>query len=130
MTHDCIPEVTHPIADVSPEGTVFGFATSTIAGFATCTLHEAVAVRPSFVQVKVYVAMLAPAGGVATVVVAEPAGEVEATKPLPIAVPAEHAYEIERVIPTSATCGWHEIWAACCPSPPGVHCQLVTHAPL
>ena len=48
------------------------------------------------------------AGAVITVV-AEPEGCVVTLKPLPVAVPEEHAYEMARVMPGSATCGWQEI---------------------
>jgi hypothetical protein len=44
MTHDCIPEVTQPSWAVAEATTVFGFATNTIDGFPTCTVHCALAV--------------------------------------------------------------------------------------
>ncbi len=46
ITHDCIPLVTQPRSDMSPEETVAGFATRTIAGVVTCTVQEAVALNP------------------------------------------------------------------------------------
>ena len=52
ITHDCIPEVTHPSADVLPDATAFGFATRTIEGLPICTLHCALPVRPWSVHVR------------------------------------------------------------------------------
>ena len=39
--HFSIPEVTQPMVDVSFSATVSGFATRTMAGFVTCTVHDA-----------------------------------------------------------------------------------------
>ena len=46
MTHDCMPAVIHPISDVSPLFTFFGFVISTIPGLFSCTWHCALEVIP------------------------------------------------------------------------------------
>lgn len=105
MMHDCIPEVTQPSAEVFPDTTLFGFATRTMPGFATCTLHCALPVRPSLVQVSPKLAVFVSPGGAVMVVVAEPDCAPFVPKPPPELVPAEHEYVIESSMPTSATLG-------------------------
>lgn len=105
IMHVCIPEVTQPSADVFPETTLFGFATRTMPGFATCTLHCALPERPSFVQASPKFAVLVSPGGAVIVVVAEPDCAPFVLKPLPTLVPAEQEYVIESSMPTSATLG-------------------------
>ena len=61
--------------------------------------------------------------------VAEP-DEPGVENPLPVAVPSEHEYEIAIDMPTSATCGWHDICATGTPEPEPLHCQPVKHEPL
>ena len=46
MTHDCMPDVTQPSRDAVEGATAFGFATNTIDGLPTCTVHCADAVWP------------------------------------------------------------------------------------
>lgn len=132
MTHDCMPEVTQPIADSPPGATVLGTAVSTIAGWLIWTEHCAVSLFELFVQPREYVALLVPEGGVVMTVVVEPESWPLVVKPLPEeAVALSHEYEIVTAIPTSAEVGWHEICAVGCTVvvvvPPselfGMHCQ-------
>ncbi len=105
MTHACIPEVTQPSAEVLPDWTDLGFATRTMPGFATCTLHCALPERPSLVQVSPKLAVLLFPGGAERVAVAEPDCAPFVLKPLPALVPAEHENVIETSMPTSAILG-------------------------
>ena len=84
-----MPVVSQPKSEVPPAAAVFGFATRIIEGLLTCTLHCAPAVFPSWVHVRACVAVLVPAGGLVTIVVAEPDGCVVTLNPLLDAVPAE-----------------------------------------
>ena len=52
MTQLSIAPVTHPMFDVSPLLTFFGFATSTIDGLFTFTVHCALSVCPWFEHVR------------------------------------------------------------------------------
>lgn len=130
MTHDCIPVVTQPRSEVCPEVTVFGLATRIMDGWLIFTEHCAPAVRPRLLHVSPYVAVFAPAGGVAIVAVAEPE-VLLAVKPLPVAVPDEHEYEMAMLMPMSAVCGWHERLAVGVPPEPDEpHCHPTRHEPL
>ena len=72
--------------------------------------------------------MLVPAGGAATVTVAEPPGWLPTVNELLDATPDEQPYVMASVMPTSATLGSHESsafgpWVE-------IHCQPVTQAPV
>ena len=108
MTQDCMPLVIQPRSEVPFIGTVRGLATRMMEGRETCTEHWAPAVLPWSVQVSEYVAVLAPAGGLATVVDAVPEGCEVTAKPVLDAVPEEQEYEMASVMPTSASWGWQE----------------------
>ena len=75
--------------------------------------------------------MLVPAGGFATVAIAEPPGCVVTRNELLVAVPEEHPYVMAIGMPTSATSGSQERVATGAVVVPvrGIHCQPVIHAP-
>lgn len=106
--HSFMPEVTHPICETAPDATDFGFATRTIAGFATCMLQDADAERPLFVHINPKDTVFVPIGGAASVVLVAPESAPFVVNPLPTLTPAEHPHVIASVIPTSANCGWQE----------------------
>ena len=54
---------------------------------------------------------MAPAGGAPRVAVAEPDWSPPVSKPEPLLVPVEQEYARARVMPTSASWGWHARWA-------------------
>ena len=128
MTQDCMPVVSQERSEVPFAGTVFGLATKMMLVRETWTEHWAPVVFPPSVQASVYVAVLVPAGGVLTVVVAEPPGCVVTLKELLLATPEEQPYVMASVMPTSATFGSQESSAlGPCVE---IHCQPVTHAPV
>lgn len=110
MTHpfSFILAVTHPMLALSPDSTDFGFATRTMAGFATCTVHDAFDEIPLLMQVNPKFTVRVAVGGAASVVVAEPEIASLVENPLPTLFPTEHPHEMASVIPTSATSGWQE----------------------
>ena|SRR3989344_1111609 len=129
-----MPAVTHPIVACSPSPTELGFATRTMAGFATCTVHDAEDASPLLVQVNPKFATLEPMGGGASTVLVAPEISPPVTKPLPILTPEEHPHVMASVMPTSAICGWQESSAVGGEPVPddseGTHCQPVTQFPV
>jgi hypothetical protein len=112
MVHACMPEVIQPTILVCPEATAFGFATRTIEGRETCTLHCAAAVRLLLAQEILYEERFDPVAGAATKVDTVPERDAfGSVKPVAVTVPAEHEYVSTSGAPTSATCGWHDICA-------------------
>src|SRR3989344_7869908 len=117
-THACMPEVTHPSMALFPVSTVLGFVTRTMEGFATCTLHSLVVVFPKYEHVSAYVARLLVPGGAATLTLVAPDCAPFVSKPEPALVPIAHAYDMATLMPTSATCGWHDTCATISSVPP------------
>lgn len=83
ITQLSIPPVTHPMFDVSPDLISFGFATSTIDGLFTCTVHCAESTTPSFEHVRPKVCVFDPRVGDSTLVVAFPKRAPFVANPLP-----------------------------------------------
>lgn len=89
ITQLCMPVVSQPRSEVLPETIVPGFATRMMEGIATRMEHCAPAVCAPCVQIREYVAVLAPCGGAATVAVVVPE-EPLAVNPWALAAPCAH----------------------------------------
>ncbi len=72
MTQDCMPVVIQPRSDVAPECMVAGFATRIMVDGVIWTEHCAPEVTVPLLQVRPYVAVFVPSGGVWTLLVAVP----------------------------------------------------------
>ncbi len=104
--HACIPLVTHPTVDLSPDFTVCGFATSTIEGRAICTVQSLRAMSPWFIHAIWKFRALAPCGGFVIIVLVAPESAPSVLNPFPtLAVAFPQLYVIATDMPTSATSG-------------------------